>query len=92
MPDAGICPRQLSVYVARDSSIDRETTRLRAQALFGCGSVDANKINVLGIFDTNVGVCISDGNGCGDCFEDSDFAKVVKRDSRRRLAIGRERK
>lgn len=36
-----------SVYVSGGSNIDRETTRLRAQSLFGCGSVDNNSINVL---------------------------------------------
>ncbi|KAL8277803.1 hypothetical protein RQP46_009786 [Phenoliferia psychrophenolica] len=68
------CRNNCCVYVARNvGDIDRETTRLQAQGMFGCGSVEANKINVLQVFPDGHGVCISDGNGCGDCFDDGDF-------------------
>ncbi|EKM50428.1 uncharacterized protein PHACADRAFT_166109 [Phanerochaete carnosa HHB-10118-sp] len=41
-------------------------TRADAQGLLG--------INGLDFFEDGRGVCISNGNGCGDCFDDADFS------------------
>ncbi|WVR03730.1 hypothetical protein IAU60_000725 [Kwoniella sp. DSM 27419] len=53
-------------------SINPEALRINAGSLLGCGDAGANKVNVLGNFGT-YSLCVSNGNGCGDCFDDSDF-------------------
>ncbi|ORX36081.1 hypothetical protein BD324DRAFT_630085 [Kockovaella imperatae] len=50
-----------------------ETLRQAAAGLLGCGDTSANKINGLDNLD-GYAICISDGNGCGDCFDDADWA------------------
>ncbi|CAL1706547.1 unnamed protein product [Somion occarium] len=68
------CHGNCCVYVARSDNPDKEQTRTEAQGLLGCGDTGANKINGLDFFADRHGVCLSNGNGCGDCFDDSDFA------------------
>ncbi|GJE91142.1 hypothetical protein PsYK624_072910 [Phanerochaete sordida] len=53
---------------------DEAQTRADAQGLLGCADTAKNSINGLDFFDDGRGVCISDGNGCGDCFDDADFS------------------
>jgi hypothetical protein len=47
---------------------DEEQTRQDAMGLFGCADMAVNKINAMVFKEQAYGVCISDGNGCGDCF------------------------
>lgn len=72
------CHGNCCVYWASSSqegSPDKDTTRANAQGLLGCADRDVNKINGLDHFKSQgYGVCISDGSGCGDCFDDADFA------------------
>lgn len=51
-----------------DGKPDKEQTRLDASSLLGCADKANNKINGLLFTETAYGVCISNGNGCGDCF------------------------
>ncbi|THU75611.1 hypothetical protein K435DRAFT_706803, partial [Dendrothele bispora CBS 962.96] len=67
------CHNDCCVYVARmpadtiqDSS---ELIRKEASGLLGCADTSKNKVNVMEQLDNKVGVCISDGKGCGDCFD-----------------------
>ncbi|KAF5346645.1 hypothetical protein D9758_013193 [Tetrapyrgos nigripes] len=66
------------VYVARmpqDSLKDNsDLIREQAAGLFGCADTSKNKVNVMTQLSNKIGVCISNGNGCGDCFDDSDFS------------------
>ncbi|KAJ7829300.1 hypothetical protein B0H14DRAFT_2594186 [Mycena olivaceomarginata] len=63
-----------SPYPGRSATLDQEITRQRAASLLGCGATDVNKINGLEIAEADrSGVCLSNGDGCGDCFDDNDF-------------------
>ncbi|GJE91140.1 hypothetical protein PsYK624_072890 [Phanerochaete sordida] len=53
---------------------DKGQTRADAQGLLGCADTDKDAVNGLDFFDDGRGVCISDGSGCGDCFDDADFS------------------
>ncbi|KAJ6565846.1 hypothetical protein DFH09DRAFT_462435 [Mycena vulgaris] len=73
----GNCCAYYSAYPGRDATFDQELMRQRAQSLLGCGDQAANKINGLEITRADrSGVCLSNGKGCGDCFDDSDFAST----------------
>ncbi|KAL0581216.1 hypothetical protein V5O48_000804 [Marasmius crinis-equi] len=68
------CKGDCCVYVAGVTGgdvISRDQTRQEAQGLLGCGDAGANKINGMQKFDDGHGVCFSNGNGCGDCFDDA---------------------
>ncbi|KAJ7874863.1 hypothetical protein B0H13DRAFT_2348434 [Mycena leptocephala] len=70
----GNCCAYYSPYPGRSATLDQEITRQRAASLLGCGDTDVNKINGLEIAEADrSGVCLSNGNGCGDCFDDNDF-------------------
>ncbi|GJE91141.1 hypothetical protein PsYK624_072900 [Phanerochaete sordida] len=59
------------------ANFDSESIRGRAASLLGCGDTAKNSINGLQVTPVDgSGVCLSDGNGCGDCFDDSDFASA----------------
>jgi hypothetical protein len=48
---------------------------LAAASILGCGDTKVNKINGLEITRADKsGVCLSNGNGCGDCFGKLDHA------------------
>ncbi|KIJ42251.1 hypothetical protein M422DRAFT_254658 [Sphaerobolus stellatus SS14] len=66
------CHGNCCAYLARGTP-NRDTTRNEAASLLGCGDTQNNKINELVAFQDGHGVCLSNGNGCGDCFDDSDF-------------------
>ncbi|KAJ7327880.1 hypothetical protein DFH08DRAFT_967672 [Mycena albidolilacea] len=71
----GNCCAYYSAYPGRPSTLDSEITRQRAASLLGCGATNVNKINGLEIAKADKsGVCLSNGDGCGDCFDDNDFA------------------
>ncbi|KAJ7925594.1 hypothetical protein B0H13DRAFT_2229619 [Mycena leptocephala] len=53
---------------------DKEQTRQDAMGLFGCADTAKNKINAMVFKDDGYGVCLSNGNGCSDCFDDKDFS------------------
>ncbi|KAJ7809674.1 hypothetical protein B0H13DRAFT_2385098 [Mycena leptocephala] len=73
----GNCCAYYSPYPARDPNFDQELLRQRAQSLLGCGDTAVDKINGLEITTADrSGVCLSNGNGCGDCFDDGDFAST----------------
>ncbi|KAJ7664085.1 hypothetical protein B0H17DRAFT_1336823 [Mycena rosella] len=57
------------------NTLDRDSIRNRAASLLGCGDSGKNKINGLQVASgpDNSGVCLSNGDGCGDCFDNSDF-------------------
>ncbi|KAJ6565676.1 hypothetical protein B0H10DRAFT_2112658 [Mycena sp. CBHHK59/15] len=75
----GNCCAYYSPYPNTDPTFDQEITRQRAQSLLGCGDAKVNKINGLEITRADKsGVCLSNGNGCGDCFDDSDFASTCQ--------------
>ncbi|GJE91139.1 hypothetical protein PsYK624_072880 [Phanerochaete sordida] len=58
-------------------NFDSDSIRSRAASLLGCGDTDKDSINGLQVTPVDgSGVCLSDGNGCGDCFDDSDFASA----------------
>ncbi|KAJ8088414.1 hypothetical protein AAF712_005214 [Marasmius tenuissimus] len=69
------CKGNCCVYVAGYESYDisRVDTRRQAQGLLGCADTGKDKINAMQKFDDGHGVCISNGSGCGDCFDDRDF-------------------
>jgi hypothetical protein len=50
---------------------DKEQTRQDAMGLFGCADTAKNKINAMVFKDDGYGVCLSNGNGCSDCFGES---------------------
>ncbi|KAJ7486540.1 hypothetical protein FB451DRAFT_1391455 [Mycena latifolia] len=56
-----------------DLTPDKEQTRQDAMSLFGCADKSKNKINAMVFKSQGYGVCLSNGNGCGDCFDDDDF-------------------
>ncbi|KAI5478839.1 hypothetical protein MNV49_004571 [Pseudohyphozyma bogoriensis] len=62
------------IPAALDITASSETIRQNAAGLLGCGDTGANKVNAMQKFDDGHAVCVSDGNGCGDCFDDSDYA------------------
>lgn len=47
---------------------DKETVRNDAAGLFGCADLSVNKVNAMVFKENGDGVCISNGDGCGDCF------------------------
>lgn len=52
------------------ANFDENSIRDRAAGLLGCGDTDNNKVNGLSVATVDgSGVCLSDGNGCGDCFD-----------------------
>ncbi|GJE91170.1 hypothetical protein PsYK624_073190 [Phanerochaete sordida] len=72
------CHGNCCVYYANGfrttPNFDSESIRSRAASLMGCGDTAKNSINALQVTPVDgSGVCLSDGNGCGDCFDDSDF-------------------
>ncbi|EIM91784.1 uncharacterized protein STEHIDRAFT_151144 [Stereum hirsutum FP-91666 SS1] len=72
------CHGNCCAYYAAGShttaSVDSTTVRERAASLLGCGDTKTNKINGLEVaVGDGSGVCLSNGNGCGDCFDDRDF-------------------
>ncbi|KAL0577526.1 hypothetical protein V5O48_004467 [Marasmius crinis-equi] len=70
------CKGNCCVYVGGVSGGDvilKDQTRSEAQGLLGCGDSGKNLINGMQKFDDGHGVCLSNGDGCGDCFDDSDF-------------------
>lgn len=74
------CHGNCCVYYANgfrtQPNFDKELIRSRAAALMGCGDPAKNKINGLQVTPVDgSGVCLSNGNGCGDCFDDSDFVQ-----------------
>ncbi|KAJ7460172.1 hypothetical protein FB451DRAFT_1500440 [Mycena latifolia] len=70
------CHGNCCVYFASKTGgqPDKEQTRQDAISLFGCADISANKVNALRFAEQGYGVCLSDGNGCGDCFDDKDFS------------------
>lgn len=48
---------------------DKEGTRNRVASLMGCGNPAVNKINAMEQADDLSATCLSNGNGCGDCFD-----------------------
>ncbi|KAF9455992.1 hypothetical protein BDZ94DRAFT_1315615 [Collybia nuda] len=64
------------VYVAGvdPNTLGKEQARTEAQGLLGCADTGKNLVNALQTFSDGHGVCISNGHGCGDCFDDSDFS------------------
>lgn len=60
-------------------SYDSQLLKNEAAGLLGCGDTAANKVNGMQKFSDGHAVCLSNGDGCGDCFDDDDFA-----DGRRR--------
>ncbi|EIM91785.1 uncharacterized protein STEHIDRAFT_151145 [Stereum hirsutum FP-91666 SS1] len=72
------CHGNCCVYVAdggaKNFQFVSETIRNEAAGLLGCGDTSKDKINGLDFFEDGHGTCISNGNGCGDCFDDSDFS------------------
>ncbi|KAJ7880078.1 hypothetical protein B0H13DRAFT_1886777 [Mycena leptocephala] len=70
------CHGNCCVYFASKTGgmPDEEQTRQDAMGLFGCADMAVNKINAMVFKEQAYGVCISDGNGCGDCFDDKDFS------------------
>ncbi|KAJ7598833.1 hypothetical protein C8J56DRAFT_1092710 [Mycena floridula] len=72
------CHGNCCVYVARVAAADldgkKEQIRNEAAGLFGCGDPSVDKVNAMQEFDDKHGTCISNGDGCGDCFDDADFA------------------
>jgi hypothetical protein len=61
------------------ANFDEELTRQRAAGLLGCGDKDTNTINGLEVAQADgSGVCLSDGNGCGDCFDGMSCASTPK--------------
>ncbi|KAJ6610586.1 hypothetical protein B0H10DRAFT_2059586, partial [Mycena sp. CBHHK59/15] len=66
-------------YPNTDPTFNQEITCQHAQSLLGCGDAKVNKINGLEITRVDKsGVCLSNGNGCSDCFDDSDFASTCQ--------------
>jgi hypothetical protein len=64
------CHGNCCVYFASKTGRkpDGEQTWRGAMGLFGCADMSANKINVMVFTEQAYGVCISNGDGCGDCF------------------------
>ncbi|KAL0580887.1 hypothetical protein V5O48_001080 [Marasmius crinis-equi] len=76
------CHGNCCVYAAGDNAFesptggfvpDRDRTFEEAGGLLGCGDPGSNKINVMQSFSDGHAVCLSDGSGCGDCFDDADY-------------------
>ncbi|KAJ6567932.1 hypothetical protein DFH09DRAFT_437531 [Mycena vulgaris] len=73
----GNCCAYYGPYPGRSATFDQELIRQRAASLLGCGDASVNKINGLEITRADAsGVCLSNGDGCGDCFDDNDFAST----------------
>ncbi|KAJ7268479.1 hypothetical protein C8J57DRAFT_1325237 [Mycena rebaudengoi] len=73
------CSGNCCVYVAGYGSggeIDKNKIKGQAQGLMGCADKSSGRINAMQQFDDFTGVCISDRNGCSDCFDDSDFHPI----------------
>ncbi|KAJ6572420.1 hypothetical protein DFH09DRAFT_1246816 [Mycena vulgaris] len=70
------CHGNCCVYYASKTGgkPDKEKTRQDAMSLFGCADKGKNKVNALLFTEQAYGVCLSDGKGCGDCFDDGDFS------------------
>ncbi|KAJ6565845.1 hypothetical protein DFH09DRAFT_1314630 [Mycena vulgaris] len=70
------CHGNCCVYFASKTGgkPDKEKTRQDALSLLGCADQSKNKINGLLFTEQAYGVCISNGKGCGDCFDDKDFS------------------
>ncbi|KAJ7913625.1 hypothetical protein B0H13DRAFT_1612376 [Mycena leptocephala] len=70
------CHGNCCVYYASKvagSKPDKGKTLQDAASLMGCADTAKNKINGMLNTEQAYGVCISNGNGCGDCFDDGDF-------------------
>ena len=52
------------------ANLDENSIRDRVAGLLGCGNAGANTINGLSVATIDgSGVCLSNGDGCGDCFD-----------------------
>jgi hypothetical protein len=74
------CSGNCCVYVAgygSGSEIDKSKIKGQAQGLMGCADKSSGRINAMQQFDDFTGVCISDRNGCGDCFDGKCCASLV---------------
>ena len=61
-------------------NFDSDSIRSRAASLLGCGDSDKNSINGLQVTPVDgSGVCLSDGNGCGDCFDGECLGALLLR-------------
>ncbi|KAJ8496319.1 hypothetical protein ONZ45_g12516 [Pleurotus djamor] len=76
------CHGNCCVYVAGDNAfedpqggfvIDGDRIFQEAAGLMGCGDPNGNTINAMQSFSDSHATCVSDGNGCGDCFDDADY-------------------
>jgi hypothetical protein len=70
------------VYVAGYGSgneNDKDRIKGEAQGLMGCADTSSSRINVIGQYSDYTGVCISDRNGCGDCFDGECCASLILR-------------
>ncbi|KAJ7323553.1 hypothetical protein DFH08DRAFT_1029127 [Mycena albidolilacea] len=74
------CHGNCCVYFApkTDHKPDREQTRRNAMELFGCADMSVNKFTAMVFTEQAYGLCISNGNGCGDCFGYSFLGRLVK--------------
>lgn len=54
---------------------DKGKTLQDAASLMGCADTAKNKINGMLYTEQAYGVCISNGNGCGDCFGESGLPR-----------------
>ncbi|KAJ7705239.1 hypothetical protein B0H14DRAFT_3645634 [Mycena olivaceomarginata] len=74
------CHGNCCVYFASKTGRkpDREQTRRDAMELFGCADMSVNKINVMVFAEQAYGVCVSNGDGCGDCFGYSFLGRLAK--------------
>ncbi|KAK7453235.1 hypothetical protein VKT23_011911 [Stygiomarasmius scandens] len=72
------CHGECCVYVARipsDQIQDQsESIRSIAAGLMGCADTSKGKVNAVNQLENGIGICVSNGHGCGDCFDDSDFS------------------
>jgi hypothetical protein len=56
---------------------DKEQTRLDAMGMLGCADHTVNKINIMVFKEQVYGVCLLNGNDCGDCFGQLGITSVV---------------
>ncbi|PWN88748.1 hypothetical protein FA10DRAFT_172357 [Acaromyces ingoldii] len=76
------CHGDCCVYAAGDNAfedpqggftLDRDRFYEEAGGLLGCADASKNKVNGLQNFSDGHHICISNGDGCGDCFDDADY-------------------
>ncbi|SJL00089.1 uncharacterized protein ARMOST_03401 [Armillaria ostoyae] len=68
-----ICaPNNCCIYVTVNDLSDQEVHDLASDIVNACAAPAVDRVNGRNSLDTtgSVAVCVSDGAGCGDCFED----------------------